>query len=207
MALRTLLARLADRLDDRIAIVSGRSIAQIDRILGEVSHRVAVSGSHGSEHRWRGIEAHPVRSPAFDRIAERFIAFAADHPGVLVENKTFGVALHYRMAPAAEAAALNLAQVEADRHDLLLQPGKMMVELRLPGGDKGTAVRALMDRPPMAGTRPVFVGDDATDEPGFSAAQALGGFGILVGNRHPTAARFALASPAALRGWLERLAA
>jgi len=205
--LKALLTRLAARLDGRLAVVSGRSIAQIDHILGDVAQHIAVSGSHGSEYRWQGVSAHPARPPALGEIAQRFAAFAAAHPGVLVEDKSFGVALHYRMAPLAEADALRLAQDLADRHGLLVQPGKMMIELRPAGGDKGTAVATLMDRPPMAGTRPVFIGDDATDEPAFVAAQALGGLAILIGSRHPTAATCALADPAALRGWLEALAA
>lgn len=205
--LKQLLARLDARLGGRLAVVSGRSIAQIDRILGNIARHIAVSGSHGSEHRWQDIHAHPVRPAAFDHVAARFIAFADAHPGVLVEDKAFGIALHYRMAPQTETEAIALARDMAERHDLQLQPGRMMVELRLAGGDKGTAVRMLMDRAPMAGTRPVFVGDDLTDEPAFAAADALGGFGILIGNRQPTDARFGLADPAALRVWLAALAA
>lgn len=205
--LKRLLARLDARLGGRLAVVSGRSIAQIDRILGDLARRIAVSGSHGSEHRWRDIHAHPVRPAAFDRVAEQFRAFADAHPGVLVEDKAFGVALHYRMAPRAGPAALALARDMAARHDLQLQPGRMMAELRLAGGDKGTAVRMLMERAPMAGTRPVFVGDDLTDEPAFEAACAYDGFGILIGDRQPTAARYGLPDPAALRAWLAMLAA
>ncbi|HWJ68648.1 MAG TPA: trehalose-phosphatase [Sphingobium sp.] len=206
-ALQALLARLSDRLAGRLAIVSGRSIAQIDAILGPVAQHLAVSGSHGSEHRWRGVAAHPVRPATLDEAHDRFRDFADAHAGVLVENKSFGVALHYRMAPAAGAEAEALAAALAEQHDLHLQPGKMMTELRLPGGDKGKAIQMLMSRPPMAGTRPWFVGDDATDEPGFVAAHALGGAGVLVGPRRPTAALYALADPAAVRTWLERLLA
>lgn len=205
--LRDLLQRLARRLHGRLAIVSGRSIAQIDTIIGPFAADIAVSGSHGSEHRWRGVAAHPVRPAGLDEAHARFRDFADAHAGVLVEDKSFGVALHYRMAPAMEAEALALASALADALDLHLQPGKMMTELRLPGGDKGKAVRTLMSRPPMAGTRPIFMGDDETDEPAFVAANELGGAGILVGRREGSAARYTVANPAAVRGWLERLAA
>lgn len=206
-ALRDLLGRLADRLDGRLALISGRSIAQMDVILGPVSQAIAVSGSHGSEHRWRGIAAHPIRPPALDEAHRRFRDFADAHAGVLVEDKSFGVALHYRMAPAIEPEAQALAIALADTLDLHFQPGKMMAELRLPGGDKGKAVHMLMDRAPMRGTRPIFLGDDETDEPGFVAAQALGGAGVLIGCRTPTAASYALPDPAAVHAWIERLLA
>ena len=205
--LRALLLRLAERLEGRLAIVSGRSIAQMDAILGPAAQHIALSGSHGSEHRWRGVAAHPVRPPSLDEAQARFRAFADAHDGVLVEDKSFGVALHYRMAPAVGEAAEALAATLAEQLDLQFQPGKMMAELRLPGGDKGKAVHTLMARAPMAGTSPWFVGDDATDEAGFAAARSLGGAGVLVGKRRPTAALYALPDPAAVRRWLEGLIA
>ncbi|OJY67957.1 MAG: trehalose-phosphatase [Sphingobium sp. 66-54] len=205
--LRALLMRLGERLEGRLAIVSGRSIAQMDAILGPVARHLALSGSHGSEHRWQGVDAHPIRPPSLDEAQARFRDFAEAHAGVLVEDKSFGVALHYRMAPDAEAEAEALAATLAEQLDLQFQPGKMMAELRLPGGDKGKAVHTLMGRAPMAGTKPWFVGDDATDEAGFAAAHALGGAGVLVGKRRPTAALYALPDPAAVRHWLEGLLA
>lgn len=203
-ALRALLGALGARLDGRLAVVSGRSLAQIDAILGDAAETLAVSGSHGCEHRWNGVEARPARPAALDHAAERFHAFAKGRPGLLVEEKSFGVALHYRLAPEAEAEAeaRALAAALADELDLCLQPGKMVAELRVAGGDKGRVVHRLMDRPPMRGTRPVFIGDDVTDEAGFAAARALGGHGILVGAARASAADHGLESPAALRAWL-----
>ena len=80
----------------------------------------------------------------------------------------------------------------------------MVVELRVPGPNKGGAVGAFMAEPPFVGNTPVFLGDDFTDESGFEAAQALGGFGVVVGPRRPTAARYALRDVAATRAWLWR---
>lgn len=203
---RSLLERLNDRLEGRLAIVSGRSLEQIDAMLGAVAHSVAVSGSHGSEHRWHGVEARPVRPPALGTVAECFSAFAKAHKGIIVEDKSFGVVLHYRRAPDLAVEARALAVEQARRHDLKVQDGSMMVELRMPGGDKGTALRRLMERAPMAGTLPVFVGDDVTDEQGFDAARAMGGAGVLVGRRRPTHADHALPDPAAVRRWLGQFA-
>lgn len=200
--MRALLLRLTERLDGRVAVVSGRSLAQLDTILGSVCDAIALSGSHGCEHRWRGVLAQPVRPASLDRVAEAFRRFAGDHPGVMVEGKSYGVGLHYRLAPMVEASALALAETLADEHGLQLQPGKMMAEVRVPGGDKGVAVRRLMSRPPMAGTRPLFLGDDVTDEAGFEAARALGGSGVLVGAGRETAAQYRLTDPKAVRAWL-----
>ena len=201
-ALQQLLGRLLSALDGRLAVVSGRSLAQVDAILGEIAGEIAVSGSHGCEHRWRGISAHPDRPPALDRAAERFGDFIGGRDGVLLEEKSFGVALHYRMNPAVENEAQAIAVQLAGELGLDVQHGKMMVELRVPGGGKGKALQRLMRRAPMAGTRPVFIGDDVTDEDGFAAARALGGHGILIGDPRGTAADYRLDGPAQLRGWL-----
>ncbi|MCW1431652.1 trehalose-phosphatase [Novosphingobium sp. JCM 18896] len=201
-ALERLLVDLAERLDGRLAIVSGRSLEQVDAMLGDCAQELAVSGSHGCEHRWRGIHARPDRPASLDVAAERLGTLAAAEPRLLLEHKSFGVALHYRAVPEAEGEVRELAAQLAQELDLALQPGKMMVELRVSGGDKGLAVERLMRRPPMRGTVPVFIGDDVTDEPGFEAALALNGHAILVGEERPTAARYRLPNPAEVRAWL-----
>lgn len=202
--LRGLLMALAGRLDGRLAVISGRSLEQVDAILGDVAEDLAVSGSHGCEHRWNGVLARPIRPDTLDRVAESFRAFAAQETGLLVEEKSYGVALHYRLNPAIAEPARALAEGLAAQHELYLQHGKAMVELRVAGGDKGQAIHRLMSRPPMQGTVPVFIGDDVTDEPGFVAARELGGHGVLVGTPRVTAADHVVASPADLRAWLAR---
>jgi trehalose 6-phosphate phosphatase len=132
---------------------------------------------------------------------------ASQHPGLIVEDKPLGAALHYRQCPAAEAECVRLATELARHHALYLQPGKMMIEVRAAGGDKGTAIRTLMREPDMAGTRPVFMGDDHTDEPGFAAVAELGGAGILVGEPRETAARYRLEGVEAALAWLEAASA
>lgn len=206
-ALRALLAGLGERLAGRLAIISGRSIAQIDDILGPLASQLALSGSHGTEHRWPGIEAHPVRPAALDEVSRRFRDFAQGREGVIVEDKSYGVALHFRLHPDAQAEALALADALARSLELRMQPGKMMAEVRLPGGDKGRAIATHMARAPLAGTRPWFLGDDETDEPGFVTARSFGGAGILVGTPRETAALYHLPHPTAVRDWLASLLA
>ena len=199
--LRALLARLAEALPERVAIVSGRSIAQLDAMLGDAAHGIVLAGSHGAELRTAGDAAPVVAPPALPAIAAAMDAFAATRPGVVVERKSLGVALHYRIAPAHEAQAHALAAALAREHGLHLQHGKMMAEVRA-DGDKGRAVAALAAGAAMAGYPPLVFGDDVTDEDGFAAAARLGGAGVLIGDQRDTAAAHALPDVAAVRRWL-----
>ncbi|HMC91925.1 MAG TPA: trehalose-phosphatase, partial [Allosphingosinicella sp.] len=175
-----LLDRLAAMLAGRLAILTGRALDDLDRHLA-APHLVA-AGSHGLELRRGAAPAAPPEPPrGLAEARAALAAFAAGEPGLLVEDKPAGVALHYRLSPHREEEAVALAQNLAARTGLFVQRGKMVVELRPSGADKGDALRALMGEPPFAGARPVFVGDDLTDEDGFRAATALGGFGIIVG--------------------------
>lgn len=203
-ALTDLLGGLHKRFGDRIALISGRSIAQLDEMLGGAAAPLAIAGSHGVEERWQGNVSSPDRPAALMDAERAFDAFAVERAGVLVERKSLGVALHYRLVPDAERDAVDLATGLADAPGLHYQPGKMMAELRLDGGDKGTAIAALLRRPELAGTTPIFIGDDQTDEPGFVAVADAGGFGILVGAPRTTAARYRLPDVAAVRHWLRR---
>lgn len=199
--LRPLLERLAERLEGRLAIVSGRAVADLDGHLGRCG--VAVSGSHGLELRFADGQALPLALPeALEEAREALTALAAKDPRLLVEHKPASVALHFRKAPerAGEAEAY-VAEV-AERTGLCVQPGKMVLELRPHGADKGDAVRRLMTEPPFTGARPLFVGDDLTDEHAFAAAAALGGAGILVGPARQTAAAWRLESVEAVTAWL-----
>ncbi len=204
-ALIDLLARLRDRLEGRLAIVSGRSIATLqDFGLGDFQ----LAGTHGLEFAKSGeaVEG-PGRRPAIDAVETAFHAFADDRPGLLVERKSISVGLHFRGGPQWGEQADALAESLAAEYDLIVQRGKMMVELRPGGADKGSAVHVLMRLPEMQGGMPVFIGDDVTDEEGFEAAAELGGAGILVGAPRPTAAAFCLEQVAAVRHYLAQGAA
>lgn len=203
-ALRELLDALSLRLGRRLAIVSGRSLAQLDSILGPIAQAIALSGSHGCEHRREGIVSRPERSEALDLAAGQLHRFARMHVGMLVEEKSFGIALHFRLCPDAGKDAVDFAGQVARELGLVLQEGKLMIEVRMPGGDKGAAVHQLMQSPAMRGSKPVFIGDDRTDEPAFAAAVELGGSGILVGAPRDTAADYLLPDPASTRAWLAR---
>ena len=204
--LAELLERLGVRFDGRIAIVSGRSIAQLQGFFGPLSERLAMVGSHGAEVRAPGSQAVAPEVPLAFRDAEQSFADAfKEKEGVLIEAKTLGVAIHYRLDPSAESEAQRLAEAFASKHGLELQKGKMMVEVRTAGHDKGSGIGALMAEPPFDSSVPVFLGDDVTDEAGFGRCAEMGGFGILVGTPRPTAARYWLPDVPAVHEWLAAL--
>jgi len=191
----------ADRLKGRVAIISGRTIAEIDRI-AEAS-AASASGVHGLERRRADGSLHRAEAaPAVREAVAAFEAFARTRPGVIVEDKAVSAGLHYRGAPDEGGAAMALAQRLADETGLTMQAGNLVVELKTPGTDKGTALKAFMKEPPFAGAVPVMLGDDLTDEDGFRAAESLGGFGVLVGPPRETAARHGLPDVDAVLAWL-----
>jgi trehalose 6-phosphate phosphatase len=203
-ALAGLLDRLAERLEGRVVLVSGRSIQQLDGFLEGIGVAIGLVGSHGAETRLAGgAIVRPDRPASLDAAARLFADAFRGRDGVVIEAKSLGVGLHYRLDPTAEDEAHAIAAAFAAANDLEVQHGKMMVELRLPGHDKGSAIAALMARAPFAGHAPVFVGDDLTDEAGFAAAAEHGGAGILVGPARETEARYRLRGVAAVRAWLD----
>ena len=201
--LTALLARLRQGLDRRVAILTGRSAAEIDHLLGLTA--LAVGGHHGLETRTGGQTYTTIERPdALDSVVSELRLLERDYPGVLVEDKPLGVALHYRQAPDAEEACRRAVEDIARRTGLEVQPGKMVFELKPQGANKGDALRAMMAEPPFAGTMPIVLGDDLTDEPAFVAAQEMGGSGIIVGERAPTRAQFRIASVDAALAWLKQ---
>ncbi|HEX8443280.1 MAG TPA: trehalose-phosphatase [Allosphingosinicella sp.] len=200
-----LLQRLAQRLDGRLAVVSGRSIQDLERYLS--CRGLAVSGSHGLELRLADGSFVPLAAPReLDGVCEEVGRFAECEPGLLVEEKPFSVAVHYRRAPDRERQVREFMARLAVESGLSVQQGKMVTELRPAGADKGDAVRAFMLQSPFAGSRPIFVGDDLTDEDAFHAAAELGGGGVLVGHGRDSAAQWRLDGVCAVADWLERLA-
>jgi trehalose 6-phosphate phosphatase len=197
-----LLRRLGERLNGRLGVISGRTLAEVDRILdGAVT---AAAGVHGLQRRsadGRLFQAEPNAAliPAKAALA----ALAAGWPGLAIEDKGLSLGVHYRAVPAAADAVAKASRAIADKTGLTLQLGAMVAELRTAGCDKGGALRAFMAEPPFKGARPIFVGDDLTDEDGFAAARDLGGAGVLIGTERPTAALYRLADVAAVFGWLE----
>lgn len=199
-----LLATLHTRLGGALAVVSGRPIAQLDAYLAPLS--LPAAGLHGAER--RSASAVVTRLPAADLgpVVAELQTLAALHTGLLVEPKPGAVALHYRLAPDCEALALQAMQAALQRSPgMVLMHGKMVIEMKPAEASKGRAIEAFMAEPPFAGRRPLFAGDDTTDESGFAVVQAAGGIGIKVGPG-PTQARHRLDTPTRLHAWLQACA-
>jgi trehalose 6-phosphate phosphatase len=199
--LSTLLGAVAERLENRLAIISGRSIEDLERYLGRSS--LALSGSHGLELRLAGGPYVAIAAPEWLEDARHQVSEFAAAEGLLVEQKPSSVAIHFRQAPERERDVTEFLDGIATPNGLSVQHGKMVAELRPHGADKGDALRRLMAEPQFASARPLFVGDDLTDEDGFAAAASMGGAGILVGAPRPTAARWRLPDVQAVIAWLE----
>ncbi|HEY8615568.1 trehalose-phosphatase [Phenylobacterium sp.] len=197
-----LVEQLNAALDGRLAVVSGRTLADVDRILeGRVTSVAAVHGLVRREPDGTVHESAP--HPDLPLAAERFRDFAARDSGFIVEEKGLSVALHYRLAKPHAAAARRLADEIAEQTGLTLQHGDMVEELRTPGPTKGDSVMSFLSQAPFRGFQPVFVGDDATDEHGFQAVQQAGGVGVLVGASRESAATFRLLGVEEVLDWLE----
>lgn len=196
-----MLRSLGLALGGRLAVLSGRPVAEVDVILERAVANVG--GQHGLERRIAGGDI--LQTPAHPALAEVGVALdglARAQSGLLVERKSAAVAIHYRVKPECGPAVLEVARRLARQHGLALQEGRMVAELRTPGPDKGEALEAFMRGPPFAGATPLMIGDDLTDEDAFAAAIDLGGQAILVGSPRPSRARWRLSSPAALLSWL-----
>ena len=201
--LRVLLERLKAATAGALALISGRSIADIDALFAP--SRFALAGQHGTERRSADGSIH-FHAPLVERLrgpAAELRQVARSHEGLLLEEKGASLALHYRNAPAAA----NLVEREVRRvtdelgDGFELQAGKFVFEVKPSGKDKGTAIAEFMAEAPFAGRTPVFVGDDLTDELGFDLVNRIGGESVKVG-AGPTRARWRLDDADAVRRWL-----
>lgn len=201
-----LLTNVASVLHDALALLSGRSLTDIDRVFSPWQPYAA--GVHGAEVRGsEGVRRHLPDPTDLARLRESSMRLAEELPGMWVEDKGMSVALHHRdapeLGPRLSAEAQHLAQ--ASGGTFVVQPGVMVQELRPAAYDKGLALVELLEQLPFHGRSPIVVGDDRTDEFAFAAAQKVGGIAILVGNRNDTHATFGLPNPEAVRGWLAEL--
>jgi trehalose 6-phosphate phosphatase len=205
-ALRETLGVLLDKTEGALALVSGRSLADLDLIFAPL--QLPSVGGHGAEIRAAagGKTDRGRAAPLSDEVKRQFASVAAASPGILVEDKGYSLALHYRLAPEMEHhvrnAVLQISEGLPDRFELL--PGKAVIEIKPAGFDKGTAVRQLMTSRPFAGRRPVFIGDDTTDEAAFAVLPEFNGVGISVGRRVPGVA-MCFDAPTDVRMWLEQI--
>jgi trehalose 6-phosphate phosphatase len=205
--LRAALARLLHLTGGALALVSGRSVADLDRHLAPLT--LPIVGGHGAEMRLADGRLVRNIAPLSDALRRRLDEARAFDPGILVEDKVYSVALHYRNAPEQEECLRrHIAAVReafADE-DVEVLPGKALFEVKRPGVSKGQGVRALMAQPPFSGRRPVFIGDDVTDESVFALLPALGGIGLSV--QRPFAGVMGVfPSPAEVRRAVQALAA
>ena len=210
---REAIGRISDRLDGAVALISGRPLAQLDRLFAPL--HLPAAGLHGHQVRGLGGDTHAVdgrtgsatdsdTSEWLHAVHQQAMRFAHGHPGVLVEDKGRSLALHWRGAPHAANEVRAFAERHIGGHSgYRLQPGDHVVEFIPEGSDKGRAIRQLMQQLPFRGRIPVFLGDDLTDEYGFDAANTLHGWSVLVGEREPSAAVFALPRVRDVHGWLQ----
>lgn len=200
-----MLGALQQYLGGAVAVISGRPMSQIDDFLAPL--RLPLAGVHGAERRGANGEVTLLPAHPLQQVEDAANALAQQHPALLVENKRGSIALHYRQAPELEALCLETMHSAVDQSPgLTLLHGKMVVEAKPGGASKGRAIEAFMHEPPFAGRLPVFVGDDFTDEVGFSTVQRLGGLGIKVGEGQSVAWK-RLDTPAMLRGEMQKAVA
>ena len=197
------LRRLARRAGGAVALISGRSLHDLDRLFPGL--HLPAAGQHGVERRTAAGRRTRARAQAsrLDAARRGLRPWLRRHAALQLEDKGLSLALHYRRAPHladVAARAMQRAHALAGRA-FVQQRGKYVIELTPAGRHKGAAVRAFLLEYPFRGRIPVFVGDDVTDERGFAEVQAVGGIGIKVGRGH-TAAHWRVSGAAAVRRWL-----
>jgi trehalose 6-phosphate phosphatase len=198
---------LHERTGGALALVSGRSLNDIDLIFAP--ERFPAVGGHGAEMRLSlDSEAVATHAPPMDQeLKRRLAAIARLSPGILLEDKGYSLALHYRLAPHAEKAiyeAVSLIRADLPNAPIEVLPGKCVCEIKQAGFDKATGVRELMTHEPFRGRYPIFIGDDVTDESVFAAMPDLGGLAFSVG-RHAQGVAGHFDEPTDVRAWLARL--
>jgi trehalose 6-phosphate phosphatase len=205
--LKDLLRSVAERLGGALALVSGRSIRYLDELFAPL--RLPAAGLHGVERRKGSGILHGASfaDSRLDPARAALRSLAETHPGMLIEDKGRTLAAHFRMVPQLESLVRG-RMAEIAQHlggDYHVQEGSKVFELKPRGFSKATAIKAFLKEPPFSGRKPVFVGDDLTDRDGFRMVEDVGGMSIAVGTR--VHAQFSLADAAAVRGWLQGVAA
>lgn len=205
--LRDSLRSLWTRRGGAIAFISGRPIAELDRIFHPL--RLPAVGGHGAEIRFTpdGEVRRSELALLDDSLREDFSKIARIGPGIIVEDKEYSLAIHYRLAPQFGGDIMK-SVVAICKHErcesLEVLPGKLVIEIKPSGYSKGTGLRELMTAEPFFGRRPVFVGDDVTDNAAFAALPDFNGIGFSVGGIVP-GATFNFDGPQDVRRWLAEL--
>jgi len=205
-SLKASLAILQQSAGGALALVSGRRLSAIDHLFAPLS--IAAIGCHGAEWRKRaGDNAELRAAPLAPAMRNALLQAVSDLSGIRIEDKGYTLAFHYRRVPEQKNALEKrlAAQIGPNNSELCLLNGKAVFEVKPCAFDKGEAIAALMNVPPFAGRRPVFAGDDDTDEYALAVVRKMGGIGTSVGRRLPDAQRM-LPAPYAVRSWLAQLA-
>jgi trehalose 6-phosphate phosphatase len=200
-----LLSELHGAVGGALALISGRSVSDVDRLFA--SQRFCVAGQHGAERRdaARMVHRHGLPLARLRSAGDTLRRFSEAHPALVLEDKGMNLALHYRLAPHLASDVRGAVQDIAKDlgEEFEVQKGKMVFEIKPSGKDKGTAIAEFMKETPFRDRMPVFIGDDQTDEYGFRIVNRLGGQSVKVG-RGPTTARWRLPDASAVRAWLWR---
>lgn len=204
-SLKQLLDEVRWRLDGALALVSGRSLANLDQLFSPL--RFIASGVHGCER--RTADGHVLR-PEVDagtiaRVRTHLADFVRGHEGLLLEDKHYAVAMHFRRAPEMKEEVyrvMNEALVQLGP-TFAFQEGKSVLELRPNAWTKGSSITSFMQEAPFAGRTPVFIGDDVTDEDAFEVVNEMSGVSIRVGNPTATVAQHRLGGVSEVLRWLQ----
>lgn len=206
-SLKILLNALCLRLDGALALVSGRSIADLDALFAPF--RFCAAGVHGFERREASGCALQSRvdDSALDAARAELARLVAEFPGLLLEDKGSALALHFRRVPQLRTLVLDrMKRLIAELGErFALQPGKCVFEIRPAGWTKATAIAHFMNTPPFLGRTAVFLGDDVTDEDGFARVNELGGISMRVGAPTSTCAQYWLQDVAQALRWLRSI--
>jgi trehalose 6-phosphate phosphatase len=205
-ALRRSLVRLVSSTGGALALISGRTLESVDALFAPLI--TAAVGCHGAQLRAKPESPTELPVPPLsEAIRQAFSDVTLLQPGVRVEDKHFTLAFHCRLAPDREEPLFELlrARLAPFVSEYTLMRGKFIFEIKPRNCTKGEALRVLMRRAPFAGRRPVFFGDDTTDEYAFAALHQFGGIGVSVGQRMPNAS-YMVDTPRNIRHWLDRLA-
>jgi trehalose 6-phosphate phosphatase len=201
--LRDLIERLYRESGGAVALITGRSIGDADRLTDYLS--MPIAGQHGVERRTALGETivHEFDAAGFHAACEEIQEQARAHSGIVIELKGASVALHYREVPELENVVQEIMKKTLAKLGAAFtcMNGKMVIEIKPAGRDKGIAIREFLAEPPFKGRTPVFAGDDVTDEHGFLVVNDAGGHSIKVGGG-PTVARWRLRTVTAVHDWL-----
>ena len=202
--LRETLEKLRAATDGALALISGRTVEDLDRIMAPLV--LSAGGTHGAEMRWPDGRCEAMDAAALSQLRPLVRAFVDARKGLVLEDKGAALAVHFRQAPMREDEISRFLEDAVAGQGLMVQHGKMVADVKSSRGSKGKAIEMFMEAAPFAGRVPLFIGDDLTDEHGFDSVNALDGVSIKVGDENePTIARHRLAGVSEVRTFLNKL--